>query len=280
LLPIVGPGSQEPEEALDFLQLPRGMHTYRPPVLPELSERCDTERVRDILVQVRERLAAAHDQAIGSTLSLAGLTGRERALLDQILGEGEVSARAVTPEGLRIDAQESVFTGVWRVVRREREEGVEDRLEVGPFPAEIADCAARDGARRGCVSPVAVVPDGIMNGPAIVAELFDVWRQGPAAMPHIVNLSLLPFTPADVQYLDAVLGQGSVTILSRGYGNCRITSTQRPATWYLHYYNSQDHLILSTVEVCDVPEVARAAAADFVDSEVRLGEVLSWIAAP
>ena len=92
-------------------------------------------------------------------------------------------------------------------------------------------------------------------------------------------MSLLPFTPADAQYLDSVLGRGSITILSRGYGNCRISSTERPATWHLTYFNSQNDVIFRTIEVCEVPEVACAAILDLVDSEARLRDVLSWLEA-
>jgi hydrogenase-1 operon protein HyaF len=87
-------------------------------------------------------------------------------------------------------------------------------------------------------------------------------------------------TPDDHSVLDHALGRGSVTILSRGYGNCRIESTARPHTWRLTYYNSQDSVILSTVEVSDVPEVACAAQQDFADSRARLSEVLDWLGAP
>jgi len=40
----------------------------------------------------------------------------------------------------------------------------------------------------------------------------------------------------------------------------------------VQYYNSTEQLILNTVEVVDVPEVALAAAEDIDDSIVRLDE--------
>mgnify|MGYP000724044400 FL=1 len=65
-------------------------------------------------------------------------------------------------------------------------------------------------------------------------------------------------------------------MLSRGYGNCRITSTRLRNTWWVQYFNSMDHLILNTIEVTSVPEVALAAPEDFADSVERLAE---WVAA-
>lgn len=45
-----------------------------------------------------------------------------------------------------------------------------------------------------------------------------------------VNLSLLPLSPSDIAFLDHRLGTGRVLILSRGYGNCRITNCCVPKT--------------------------------------------------
>ena len=94
---------------------------------------------------------------------------------------------------------------------------------------------------------------------------------------QVVNLSLLPVTPEDIAYLDHLLGTGRITVLSRGYGNCRITNCAVANTWRLVYYNSQDKVILNTVEVSGVPEVACAAPEDLHDSLDRLAEVLAWV---
>jgi hydrogenase-1 operon protein HyaF len=68
-----------------------------------------------------------------------------------------------------------------------------------------------------------------------------------------------------------------VTLLSRGYGNCRVTATGVARVWWVQYFNSQDALILNTIEVTEVPAVACAAALDLEDSAERLAEVIAWI---
>jgi len=78
----------------------------------------------------------------------------------------------------------------------------------------------------------------------------------------------------DTDYLDTMLGRGGVSVLSRGFGNCRITATAYPNVWWVQYFNSMEKLILNSVEVVDVPAVALAAAEDFADSRERLAE---WI---
>ena len=115
----------------------------------------------------------------------------------------------------------------------------------------------------------------VYNAPALVTEMDDklaAWRPGTEA--HVINLSLLPLSDEDVSYLDARLGPGSVTILSRGYGNCRISSTGTRNGWYVRYFNSREAVILNTIEITDIPSVACAAPEDLADSAQRLGEIL------
>jgi hydrogenase-1 operon protein HyaF len=114
-----------------------------------------------------------------------------------------------------------------------------------------------------------------MNAPPLLAELnakIAAYQAGVA--PHIINLSLLPQTEQDLAFLEQRLGKGFVTILSRGYGNCRITSTGTKNVWWVQYFNSQDTLILNTLEVSDVPDVACASPEDIADSAERLQEIL------
>ena len=47
--------------------------------------------------------------------------------------------------------------------------------------------------------------------------------------------------------------------------------------WRVQYFNSMQTLILNTLEVVEVPEVAMAAADDLADSRERLRELLDWM---
>ena len=138
------------------------------------------------------------------------------------------------------------------------------------MPAAVG-LAARAG--QAAPKPRPTTP-GVINAPALLAEVTERVT-GHAAEPHIINLSLLPFGPEDAAWLDQCLGRGRVTLLSRGYGNCRITATGLPNTWWVQYFNSMDQRILNTLEVTQVPEAALAAREDYEDSIERLKE---WIA--
>lgn len=280
-IPVVaalGPGSQPEDEALDYLPMPQGMQTYRAPQLPEPEELAGHDGA---LVALRATLAALHDAVGGhpaAPIDLGGLTPRDRQLINQVLGEGEVSAQSLGAESVQV--QESVFAGVWRVLRSANGCVTSDTIEVGAIPEGLRRAARDDGRDTGVGVLPEAMPEGVMNAPSLLAEIDDQqrrWRHGQA--PHIINMTLLPLTPQDSVVLDRQLGAGRVRVLSRGYGNCRITNTCVPNTWRVVYFNSQDAVILDTIEVSDMPEVACAAREDLADSAERLTEVLAWVAA-
>lgn len=279
-LPVraIGPGSQDEDETLDYLVMPQGMTTYAPPQLPDTLAPGELAAGREALAAVHAAVLrfATGAATLGETLrvDLTDLPLADRTLVNQVLGEGEVAA---VIEGVhRTQVQESVFAGVWRVVVVDGAAVLSDFIEIGAIPAAIAASAA-----QGTV-PLAPAArgDGVMNAPALLEEVGEKMRRfRPGTPAHVVNLTLLPMSPADRALIDAQLGQGRVSILSRGYGNCRIASTAAPHCWRVTYYNSQDAIILDTIEVTAVPEVACAAIEDLVDAGDRLAEVLDWLGA-
>ena len=107
-----------------------------------------------------------------------------------------------------------------------------------------------------------------MNSPALLARdpRADRGATGRASAPHVINLTLFPLTPEDHRVLEQALPVGPVAIISRGFGNCRITSTLARDVWRVQYFNNMNTLILNTLEVVEAPEVALAPPEDLVDS--------------
>lgn len=277
-IPVVafGPGSQAEDEGLDYITLPSGMHTFQPPLLPEPEAVQGHEGALRALDAVLASLQAAVRGEPAPPVPLGGLSAADLALVHQVLGEGEVSAQVLPAPGRpQAQVQESVFAGVWRVVEVLADGQVRDRIEIARLPALLAQAAREDEMPA---QALPAPPPAVMNAPALLAELADQrqhWRAGQP--PHVINLTLLPLGPGDIAWLDHVLGTGRVLILSRGYGNCRITNTGWPNTWRLVYYNSQDVVILNTVEVTALPEVACAASEDLADSLERFTDVMAWV---
>lgn len=272
----LGRNSQPAEEdGFDYLPLPSGMHTFEPPPMPEAT---DPQATRAAIATLETVLAGVQDWPFGQgahpLFDLSALEADALAVVNDALGQGEVSA--IVRGNPAVHIQETVFAGLWRVQAVDAAGRlISDRLEASPIPAAVRDAAT--GAipcTQTCPQPPLI--DGVMNAPPVLFELFAAARaHRPGNAAHVVNLSLLPMTPADLTWLSTALGDGPVVILSRGYGNCRITATGLPATWRVQYFNNDDKLILDTVEVTDIPEVALAAAEDFADSRLRLAE---WIA--
>lgn len=260
-----GPGSQpDPEGELQYLPMPSGMRIYE----PHVPERADPAALA-LLGQMAAACDLAAAGAPGADFDLAGLTAGTRAALADALGQGEVSMRLRGMPALKV--QESVFAGVWLL----QGAGVE-RAEVGAVP-QLAIARAHL-PHSPALGPLARRRDGVVNAPALLAELLDKSRHWqPGLPPHVVNLSLLPHTPEDLDWLAEALGEGATTILSRGYGNCRITACAQPQVWRVQFYNSTDQLILDTFEVTAIPEVTLAAPEDLADSAARIRAVMEAI---
>jgi hydrogenase-1 operon protein HyaF len=280
-IPVValGPGAQTEDDALDYLTMPKDMDTYRPPALPEPQDVADCAAARAALDAVMALLVRAATGGPGGQVGLQALPAGDRQLINRVLAEGEASAIVQDDAQPRLQTriQESVFAGVWRVTTWDGETLIDDAIEVGPVPALLRQTAAADA------NPPppwqGALPPGVQNAPLLAGEIRDhAQRWRPGQPPHVVNLSLLPVSPEDIAFLDHELGTGRVLLLSRGYGNCRITNTRLPNCWRVVYYNSMDTVILNTVEVVDMPEVAMAATEDLRDSHTRLLDVASYLA--
>ncbi|MEO8014514.1 MAG: hydrogenase expression/formation protein [Polaromonas sp.] len=275
----IGPGSQAEEDVLDYMPMPQGMETFRAPILPELDEVVSLVRgcaaLREALVQLGHAVQTGGNHSV----SLDGLPQADLKLINTVLGEGEVSALVARAgdDSFELRVQESVFAGVWRVVQTVGGRVVSDILELGYVPQALKDTARQD-IWEAVPRWQGALPPNVQNAPLLLSEIEDQWKQWqPGQAAYVVNLTLLPMSVEDIGFMDHHLGTGRVLILSRGYGNCRITNTCMPNTWRVVYYNSQDLVILNTVEVTELPDVAQAAREDLEDSYERLKEVLEWV---
>lgn len=271
----MGPGSQG-DETPDYLPMPKGMETFSQPRLPD-------NVAQEVVNSAASLLGAYVDEAEkvgfagGATLNLRDLDATMRDVINQSMGFGEVSAFTTAPQHWRV--QETAFSGIWRVLQVADDGAmVVDRLETGAIPAPLTETML---ATATADLPPPDYPDGCMNAQALVEEIrmqAAAWQPGDSA--HVINLTLLPVSDADLDTLYSWLGHREVSILSRGYGNCRITSTRLKNVWWVQYFNSMDALILNSIEVIGMPEVALAADEDFVDSVERLREYLDMMVEP
>jgi len=274
-IPIFGAGSQPSESdgaELDYLHMPSEMNTYMSPEVPEAEEARGLVEGLAALETLLQTLRG-YDGSLKQLLDLKSLDAANLNLVNQVLGEGDVSI--VVDDMPKILIQESVLAGVWWVRSvDEFDQLLSDHIEVAAIPWVVAEQSFKK-AQTKLVCDSETLPEGVMNAAPLLTEINEqISRATEPGFSHAINLSLLPQTEQDLAYLQQSLGGGRVIILSRGYGNCRITSTQTQHVWWVQYFNSQDTMILNTLEVTSVPVVACAAAEDIADSAQRLGEII------
>jgi hydrogenase-1 operon protein HyaF len=264
-----------PEESIEYMPMPREMMTFAMPSLPEPGAGNDVAGARDVLqvflTHVDAWLAGGAEQP---ALDLKGLAADSLRVLNETLGEGEVSAIVDASDEIRI--QETVFSGVWRQQHFDASGALlHDYLLAASIPPVVIAIARE---RAEAQLRVLELPAGAMNVPALIHELQEAMdRSGPVTPAHVINLTLLPLSPEDASHIDRVLDGGSVVVLSRGFGNCRISSTAARNVWRVQYFNNMQTLILNTIEVIEIPEAALAAREDLIETRERLADLAQWM---
>lgn len=276
-IPVVAGAGSQPAEAdgafLGVMPMPREMNTFSMPSLPEPEEIAGLEEAKRVLSSVCKRLAEYRIGQPPPVFDISGLDDANRRLVDQLMGEGEVSV--VFDDTTPVRIQESVLAGVWRVRYLDENRRVQrDTIEIAAIP-HLLTATTFAGSRQRVEPGDEAPPPGVQNALPVITEINDKVNGYPRDRePYAINLTLLPQTEEDLAFLGQRLGKGKVTILSRGYGNCRIASTATRDVWWVQYFNSQDVNILNTLEVARVPSVACASQEDIEDSAARLREIL------
>lgn len=274
-LPVValGAGSQPEDPDLAYMPLPGEVESFIMPALPSSEDVSHLGRAIELIGQLAA-LAARWQPGERCVRELAGLNSEELALVNQVLGEGEVSAKALLADGGEARIQESVFAGVWRVCRFDANgQQTGDSVEVSPIPELLIERAQAASRWLDALPPM---PATLMNAAPIGAELLARQRQA-LDSPHVINFTLLPVTPDDLAWITDLVGEGAVGIFSRGYGKCRVLATALTHVWRVQYFNTMNTLLLDTLEITRIPDVTLADGEDIADSAERLGEAHHWL---
>jgi hydrogenase-1 operon protein HyaF len=264
----------DPTDAVEYMPMPREMTTFEMPRVPDPGPDTDIAGARDVLQVFLDHMSRwLSTGGELPALDLAGLEPAALRVLNETLGEGEVSAIvAGRPRDPRAGNG---------VLRRLAPAALARHAPAARLPAGRAHPAHRADPGREGASPrlrALPLPAGAMNVPALVHELQEAMdRAGPDTPARVINLTLLPLSPEDVAHLDAVLDGGTVTVLSRGFGNCRISSTAARHVWRVQYFNNMQTLILNTLEITTMPEVAMAAREDLLETRDRLADLVVWM---
>jgi hydrogenase-1 operon protein HyaF len=251
-----------------YTAMPQGMQTF---AMPSLFEWRDSAVGADLLgwleTSLQANLRGEHPEPLD-------LTGGEQALqrfVNEVLGEGEVIALGEAG-AVRLMVRETVVPGIWHVRRFEAGRLQRAYLETGPLPRALLAWAQNLHGGTGLTEP-SEFPADLMNAPALIHEIFVKAAAFAPGREETLNLSLLPLTAEDLKFLVATLGLAGVSILSKGYGDCRISLTGLPHVWWVQHFNSTEQLILNTLEITEMPVVAMAAREDLEDALERVRDM-------
>lgn len=249
-------------EILDVPTMPRGVASWHAPRIATDNDVALLTGAKAALAALLDAARAYADGGPAAAIDISDLDAANLDVIDQVLGQGEV--QSVVGE---TRVQEAVMPGLWRL-----NDGHSQALEVGDIPGIVRTAAAALPATLDIPSDL---PEGAMNVAPVLVEIADAMTLvQPGTKEREINLTLLPMTPVDLNVLAETLGTGGLTILSRGYGNCRITACAARHVWRVSYFNSDDKMILDVVEVGDVPAAALAAREDVAEAADRLEQVI------
>ena len=158
---LLGPGSQPERSVANTIGVPDIVDTFRQPYTPEVADKETAEKCRQFFIDLYEemRLWNMDSGDAGPAFAMNGYDKETLALINQMLGEGEVAIRISIPNETfdEIRIQESIFVGVWRVCYYRDGQQIADQLEVSAIPSCDRSCSRR-GRRSNDVPRIRKLP--------------------------------------------------------------------------------------------------------------------------
>jgi len=101
------------------------------------------------------------------------------------------------------------------------------------------------------------------NAPPLLRELAEqVKRLLATGESSAIDLSALPLTPADLDWLRDKLGSGEIAITLQANGESTLNETACPGVWWVTHHNEQGAVASQFIEVAFVPELVKAHPQD------------------
>ena len=114
------------------------------------------------------------------------------------------------------------------------------------------------------------------NAPPLLYELVEhVRRLLESGEPSAIDLSALPLTPADLDWLREKLGSGEIAVTLQADGESTLNETACPGVWWVMHRNEQGTITSQFIEVAFVPELAKAHPQDVAIGQEQLELLIS-----
>jgi len=113
------------------------------------------------------------------------------------------------------------------------------------------------------ITPPAGEPGLSGNAPPLLSELAEqVKRLLETGESSAIDLSALPLTPADLDWLHEKLGAGEIAVTLEASGESTLDETACPGIWWVTHRNEQGAVTTQFIEVAFVPELVKAHPQD------------------
>jgi hydrogenase-1 operon protein HyaF len=101
------------------------------------------------------------------------------------------------------------------------------------------------------------------NAPPLLREVAEqVKHLLESGEPSAIDLSALPLTPADLDWLQEKLGAGEIAVTLQANGESTLNETACPGVWWVTHHNEQGAVTSQLIEVAFVPELVKAHPQD------------------
>ncbi|MDO9466740.1 MAG: hydrogenase expression/formation protein [Thiobacillus sp.] len=101
------------------------------------------------------------------------------------------------------------------------------------------------------------------NAPPLLRELAEQVKHLLATgESSAIDLSALPLTPADLDWLREKLGTGEISVTLQANGESTLNETACPGVWWVTHHNEQGAVTSQLIEVALVPELVKAHPQD------------------
>jgi len=113
------------------------------------------------------------------------------------------------------------------------------------------------------ITPPSGEPGLTGNAPPLLRELAEqVKRLLESGETSAIDLSALPLTPADLDWLHEKLGTGEIAVTLQANGESTLNETACPGIWWVTHRNEQGAVTSQFIEVAFVPELVKAHPQD------------------
>ena len=114
------------------------------------------------------------------------------------------------------------------------------------------------------------------NAPPLLRELAEQVRHLlETGEPSAIDLSALPLTPADLDWLHEKLGGGEIAVTLQAGGESTLDETACAGVWWVTHRNEQGAVASQFIEVAFVPELVKAHPADVAIGREKLEFMVS-----